>query len=838
MELGYLRQLGVPVVQGAGGGAKGSASTALATSSTRVLEAKGFAPDHIKRDGHPPWLQPIGGKDKGLVSYNSLTGAQEKFVPMEGNKIRWYTCGPTVYDVSHMGHARAYLTFDILRRIMVNHFGYDVTYQINITDIDDKIILRSRQNKLFDDFEQESEKMDMAALKKKVDSALALAGEKLEKKRPKAPEATATEKDKQEYAKLLPEFELKRGQHLELEKKVAEAAKGSRKDLLTAAREPLMGCLDKEKGHTVSDHAVFDGHARRFEDEYFADMDALGILRPDIKTRITDYMDGRVQNYIERLVNNGFAYESRGSVYFSIDDFNKRGHTYRKLVPAVCASAAEMEEGEGALAAEEAEKKNPNDFALWKKSKPGEPAWESPWGKGRPGWHIECSVMACDKQGEFLDIHAGGEDLRFPHHDNENAQSEAYLERPQWVNYFWHAGHLHIEGLKMSKSLKNFITIRQALEVHSARQMRLMFLMAPWDKGLNYSDQMVDMARYEERKFEHFFGSLRFFRRGAHSKGAMGERESKLLASLKSAEEAVDNAFKDNFNTIKVIDSVSKLIGEAAESYAALPEAVLEPVNKVAAFVAMTLKKVGVEDLDKVPPNEAAWVPALDAFASLRHEVRQLAKEKTPAETLVAVVKKHTPAVAKAEAAGLTECARIFQAFAADLTAAASAAGSGDVDAAVLRQRCDQVRDVDFVSLGVRLEDRLTDFVWMFEDSAVLKREAEEKAEKAAAAGRAKLENKLTQKRTELKVAEKASIVPAELFKSTGLYSDFDENGVPAKLASGEDVSAKKKKDLAKELEKHKKDHEKLSKQAGDGGVAAFVDKIRGEIVTIENQLK
>merc|ERR1719333_1139545 len=147
-----------------------------------------------------------------------------------------------------------------------------------------------------------------------------------------------------------------------------------------------------------------------------------------------------------------------------------------------------MEEGEGALAAETTEKRNPNDFALWKASKPGEPDWDPPGkaARGRPGWHIECSVMATDVQGEFLDIHAGGEDLKFPHHDNEMAQSEAYLNRPQWVNYWWHAGHLHIEGLKMSKSLKNFITIRQALEFHSARQLRLMFLMQQWDRGMNY----------------------------------------------------------------------------------------------------------------------------------------------------------------------------------------------------------------------------------------------------------------------------------------------------------------------------------------------------------------
>merc|ERR1712100_466023 len=159
------------------------------------------------------------------------------------------------------------------------------------------------------------------------------------------------------------------------------------------------------------------------------------------------------------------------------------------------------------------------------------PAWESRWGNGRPGWHIECSVMACDIHKEVLDIHGGGEDLKFPHHDNECAQSEAYLGRPQWVNYFWHAGHLSIAGLKMSKSLKNFITIRQALEMHSARQLRLMFLMQSWDQGMNYSDQAMDMAKAEERKFKHFFGCLKF------------------PDEVEKCEKAVDVALKDNFNT-------------------------------------------------------------------------------------------------------------------------------------------------------------------------------------------------------------------------------------------------------------------------------------------------
>merc|ERR1719162_1738945 len=198
-----------------------------------------------------------------------------------------------------------------------------------------------------------------------------------------------------------------------------------------------------------------------------------------------------------------------------------------------------MEEGEGALAAEDAEKRNPNDFALWKKSKPGEPAWESKWGPGRPGWHIECSVMATEIQGEYLDVHAGGEDLKFPHHDNEMAQSEAYCGRPQWVNYFWHKGHLSIEGLKMSKSLKNFITIKQSLEMHKARQLRMMFLMQAWDKSMNYSDQAIAMAKAEERKFKHFLGILKFYERHPHGQSPDAAKDAALEASVDACEQAI-----------------------------------------------------------------------------------------------------------------------------------------------------------------------------------------------------------------------------------------------------------------------------------------------------------
>merc|ERR1711902_412329 len=167
-----------------------------------------------------------------------------------------------------------------------------------------------------------------------------------------------------------------------------------------------------------------------------------------------------------------------------------------------------LKEGEGDLSVSDAiqkEKKSNADFALWKMSKPGEPSWPSPWGKGRPGWHIECSAMASSILGESIDIHTGGYDLKFPHHDNELAQSEAYFDNDNWIRYFLHSGHLTIAGCKMSKSLKNFITIQEALKQHTARQLRLAFLMHSWKDTLDYSENAMELSISYEKTVNEFF---------------------------------------------------------------------------------------------------------------------------------------------------------------------------------------------------------------------------------------------------------------------------------------------------------------------------------------------
>lgn len=257
---------------------------------------------------------------------------------------------------------------------------------------------------------------------------------------------------------------------------------------------PYLDSLYKETIDT-SDQTMFTDLTQSMEKLFMDDMDALNVLRPDVITRVTAYVP-QIADFVERIVDKGFAYESEGSVYFDIDAFERGGNTYARLRPDVRNDKSLQEEGEGSLSKNLVGKRNAGDFALWKKSKAGEPYWPSKWGDGRPGWHIECSVMASDVLGSQMDIHSGGIDLTFPHHDNELAQSEAYFcehEKGEhtWVNYFLHMGHLSISGSKMSKSLKNFQTIEDALATtYSARGMRIVFLMGRWNDGVEISPDM------------------------------------------------------------------------------------------------------------------------------------------------------------------------------------------------------------------------------------------------------------------------------------------------------------------------------------------------------------
>ena len=424
----------------------------------------------------PPWIPPQPRPDAQLPQlkiYNSLTRNKDDFVPVdpEGKAVTWYACGPTVYEDAHLGHAKNYVSTDILRRIMKDYFGFNVKFVMNTTDIDDKIIVQARRQYLLARFKQEHATEDQSV----SDSVLAEAkaaflhyigknllslpsdttsetfsdavGKAYEQKTeppPPTDPTTAQEGPAVTVADLL----LKA--HIETARSAAEAlqAPGKLPEFFTKTDDILLPYLDFLHGAEMDskNHQIYMELSRKFERRFFEDMEALNVLAPEKLTRVTEYVPPIV-SFVEKIVENGFGYAtSDGSVYFDIDAFEKVGHSYSRLEPWNKNDRALQADGEGSLSKGKTMKRNENHFALWKASKPGEPAWPSPWGDGRPGWHIECSAMASEVIGKTIDVHSGGVDLRFPHHDNELAQSEAYWSTPgcqvQWTNYFIHMGQL------------------------------------------------------------------------------------------------------------------------------------------------------------------------------------------------------------------------------------------------------------------------------------------------------------------------------------------------------------------------------------------------------------
>jgi cysteinyl-tRNA synthetase len=301
--------------------------------------------------------------------------------------------------------------------------------------------------------------------------------------------------------------------------------------------------------------------AKKWEKEFFTQMDRLGVMRPDEILRVSEHV-ADIITYIQTIIQNGFAYESGGSVYFDVGAFKKAGHQYCKLMPSAQNDLASQEQEQEFAS----QKRSPLDFALWKKSKPGEPFWGSPWGTGRPGWHIECSAMINSflSQGENLMIHSGGADLKFPHHDNEIAQGEAHDCSHDWVKYFIHVSPLNIKGLKMSKSLKNFITVEEALKLVTGRQLRLLFLSHKYNNPMNLDPEgSFEQARQKDRTINEFIAEVEH---DLHSTTAeevfkLTEEGRQLQNKLHSFMSDSHRLLKTNFDTGSVIQAfVNELI--------------------------------------------------------------------------------------------------------------------------------------------------------------------------------------------------------------------------------------------------------------------------------------
>lgn len=825
-------------------------------------------PSAKRHPWHPPQIDISTPLAQGhLLMNNTLTGSKQTFIPLKDRTVRWYTCGPTVYDSSHVGHARTYLSLDIMRRIMTDYFHYNVLYQVNITDIDDKIILRARQNLLVEQLTAEckTNKKTLVELTTLINDAVKEATVKAETKQGDIEAALKTaiaaqdSRARTEQEGLLDQHKLKRSNLKTETANIATALADATVDttaLIQVAKSVLAEKLDKELGHSVTDHSVFLNHARYYEREFMEDMTALGIREPDVLTRVTEYIP-QIIAFIDKIVQRGMAYESNGSVYLSLDAFAASGHNYRKLSPATAGtetSAAELAESEGALqgnnnnntsaaagGATSSEKRNPNDFALWKSSKPGEPAWESPWGAGRPGWHIECSVVASDILGENLDIHSGGEDLKFPHHDNELAQSEACLgsccgssnngngtagdnkssgddgECHQWVNYFTHTGHLHIEGLKMSKSLKNFVTIRQALDQNSPRLLRILFLFQGWDQPMNYAKQTLDDARSKETTFKSFFREVESMSRNDYLADEigwrMGEKDRALSEALLETQQKVHDSLLDNFNTKEAMQALLAVISQA-NIYLRTPDvkpAVLT-FKSIAVYVTQILKVFGVvtgsDDFgfdasggDGAEGGSTGAVePMIDGLVSFRETVRN--------EALAAV-----------------------KASKGDPEAAAKALQS-------ILQTCDALRDETLPTLGVRLEDRPGGTRWNREDPAVMMKEMAEKKAGESAAKRAKLEKKMVAKEKEVIKLKGSMVAPDQMFRApaTVEFKEWDETGVPTVTADGTPVSGAQVKKMKKAMDKQQKIYDTLMTKS-DGNPQSMLDSAEAEMKAIQDDL-
>eukprot|EP01091_Cochliopodium_minus_P000735 TRINITY_DN1064_c0_g1_i1.p1 TRINITY_DN1064_c0_g1~~TRINITY_DN1064_c0_g1_i1.p1 ORF type:complete len:813 (-),score=313.25 TRINITY_DN1064_c0_g1_i1:51-2489(-) len=778
----------------------------------------------------PEWHKPTNGNDKGLKVKNSLSLKDGKmsFIPQEGNRVTWYICGPTTYDHSHLGHARTYISFDIIRRILENYFGYEVFSVMNITDVDDKIILKARKRYLLKQF-KENNKTNSKELSEEVIKAWEKHIVGMNKKIEKVEKDENKKESEREAEVNLLKKKLKEAE--EDKKKVTLLLEGGKveslEEIFTVSEDALQDKLDSELGHTVVDNNIYRKLAAEFEEEYLEDMRDLNVQMPDVLTRVTEFIP-EVISYVEKILENEFAYVSNGSVYFDTVKFsNHQNHHYGKLEPSSVGIDSKLEEGEGALTTGKEEKKWKNDFALWKKSKEGEPSWDSPWGKGRPGWHIECSAMASSLLNFPLDIHSGGVDLKFPHHDNELAQSEAYFDKDgckQWVNYFLHSGHLHIDGLKMAKSLKNFISIRGARKKYSATQLRLYFATRAWDGVVNYTELEMTEVQKKETTFQIFYSivgkALRFDNLISEVSQKWSNVELTLHQFLLESQTKVDNAFKDNFDTPTVIAQLLEL-SEKTIAYVKNTgeEKVLKfLLSKISRFVTKILNVLGlIKDKENAFTTDSALSEIdilLDIIANFRKSIRELSKKKEEKETeYFSVINSFTETLHKrfgitvdnnhewssdnpSFSSTLNLYVNLFTNFRKSVLEIVKS--KKDKFFFEILTSCDTLRDKELVPLGIELEDD-SGVLWKRVPTSELLRKKELNNLKG-------YEKRLNQVSKELQDFSEFQNPPKTIFE--GKYKDYDEKGVPSINLDGKPVNEKTKKKLEGILSKYTKNYE------------------------------
>lgn len=379
-----------------------------------------------------------------LKIYNTMTQKKEEFIPLKNGEVGMYVCGPTVYNYIHIGNARPFIIFEVVKRFL-NFKGYRVKYIQNLTDIDDKMINKAKELKI-----------------------------------------------------------------------------------------------------TVSELA------EKFIAEYFIDADYLNIEKADVHPRATEHIREIIE-LVKGLLEKGYAYEIDGDIFFSVSKFKDYGKLSGQNIEEL-KSGARVEVNE--------RKKEAIDFALWKKAKEGEPSWESPWGNGRPGWHIECSAMSMKYLGKTFDIHAGGSDLVFPHHENEVAQSEAYTNQ-QFVRYWMHNGYLCLNNQKMSKSLGNIMKVRDICQKYKGEVIRYFILSAHYRSPLDFSEEQLQQAQSSLQRLDNVMFNVKHLLKQDEFRKSKNKDDKLILEKRKESELKFIEAMDDDFNTPVAL---SHLFGFAREA--------------------------------------------------------------------------------------------------------------------------------------------------------------------------------------------------------------------------------------------------------------------------------
>ncbi|KAL8727553.1 MAG: hypothetical protein Q9166_005959 [cf. Caloplaca sp. 2 TL-2023] len=800
----------------------------------------------------PPWKPPHPINDTHtLTIWNSLTKSKTHFVPLDphGKAVTWYACGPTVYDDAHIGHARNYVSTDIIRRIMTDYFKFDVKFVMNITDVDDKIIVRARQNYLLDEFNDPDQRRGSAGV---LETTVAAFNAYVHKHLDLIPRELDVDDIGNEIQKryksvldgkpLGEDAQAERNAKTRMHVKTALAASTAITSMKTNPTEQptddvqdvLLPYLDSLYGSTIDaqDHTIFTRLTQKFETRFTEDMQALNVMAPDAVTRVTEYVP-QIIAFVAQIEDKGFAYKtSDGSVYFDIEAFEAANNYYARLEPRSRNNTDLQADGEGALTKKSSEKKSDADFALWKSSKPGEPSWPSPWGPGRPGWHIECSAMASHVLGTQMDIHSGGIDLAFPHHDNELAQSEAYhCDRHhggehQWVNYFMHMGHLSSAGAKMSKSLKNFKTIRHELSREdgwTSRSLRIIFLLGGWKDGIEITDDLKKEGSGWEDKVNNFFIKALNIIDNHDDVQQHTNLNPTIEQALEDAQLIVLGALSDSFNTPLAMRAMSELITKY--NLVGRNQVGFEQMLKVARWLTRMVNVFGLNGSAK--PDDAAigWsgidVPAyakpyLKEISRIRDKLRQQAQMTSTAVQMPDV----TNVVRTFKKGSLEPSDQSFPYQVAldrvlDLL-------SKHKDDKHTRESvmaiADQIRDNELWNLGIYLEDQPDSSIALIRP--VTKELREARTSKKAKAK--KSDGDAATKETALPTRiDERHISPKLMFRTGDHIKEFSEwdekTGLPTKDKSGNEITKTKRKKLEKLQERRKELHGKWqAQQQGD----------------------